>query len=244
MSPIAINLILTLYNSKVLEATDKLEDAKAWATEILGDQNSAKYYLSPENFVVAYKNNDSFSFLVDRDSLYSQMYGPDAHFDDRCLWLSVTGSEPDLSGKMKSGRGFQFWEALTSKNNVPIELIDDADEINAIIDEHAPDSSVRPGDPEEIFWGGIRNEVEELAALAVLVKWQSGFHVMASVATRSQDRGKGYGTQLVLGMISHAHSLGIREIGLGVRTDNLSAQRVYEKAGFKKLAEFINYDRG
>ena len=83
MSPIASKLILTLYNSKVLEATDKLEDAKAWATEILGDQNSAKYYLSPENFIVAYKNNDSFSFLIDRDSLYSQMYGPNAYFDDR-----------------------------------------------------------------------------------------------------------------------------------------------------------------
>ena len=193
MSPIASKLILTLYNSKVLEATDKLEDAKAWATEILGDQNSAKYYLSQENFVVAYKNNDSFSFLIDRDSLYSQMYGPNAYFDDRCLWLSVTGSETDLAGKMKRGRGFQFWEVLTSKNNVPIELIDDAQEINAIIDEHAPDSSVRPGDPEELFWGGIRNELGELAALAVLVKWQSGFHVMASVATRSQDREKGYG---------------------------------------------------
>ena len=243
MSPIASKLILTLYNSKVLEATDKLEDAKAWATEILGDQNSAKYYLSPENFIVAYKNNDSFSFLIDRDSLYSQMYGPNAYFDDRCLWLSVTGSETDLAGKMKRGRGFQFWEVLTSKNNVPIELIDDAQEINAIIDEHAPDSSVRPGDPEELFWGGIRNELGELAALAVLVKWQSGFHVMASVATRSQDREKGYGTQLVLGMISRAHSLGIREIGLGVRTENISAQRVYEKAGFKKLAEFINYGR-
>ena len=132
---------------------------------------------------------------------------------------------------------------MTSKNNVPIELIDDAQEINAIIDEHAPDSSVRPGDPEELFWGGIRNELGELAALAVLVKWQSGFHVMASVATRSQDREKGYGTQLVLGMISRAHSLGIREIGLGVRTENISAQRVAEKAGFKKLAEFINYGR-
>ena len=243
MSPIASKLILTLYNSKVLEATDKLEDAKAWATEILGDQNSAKYYLSQENFVVAYKNNDSFSFLIDRDSLYSQMYGPNAYFDDRCLWLSVTGSETDLAGKMKRGRGFQFWEVLTSKNNVPIELIDDAQEINAIIDEHAPDSSVRPGDPEELFWGGIRNELGELAALAVLVKWQSGFHVMSSVVTRLQDRGKGYATQLSEGMISHAFSLGIREIGLGVRTENISAQRVYEKAGFKKLAEFINYGR-
>ena len=243
MSPIASKLILTLYNSKVLEATDKLEDAKAWATEILGDQNSAKYYLSQENFVVAYKNNDSFSFLIDRDSLYSQMYGPNAYFDDRCLWLSVTGSETDLAGKMKRGRGFQFWEVLTSKNNVPIELIDDAQEINAIIDEHAPDSSVRPGDPEELFWGGIRNELGELAALAVLVKWQSGFHVMSSVVTRLQDRGKGYATQLSEGMISHAFSLGIREIGLGVRTENISAQRVYEKAGFKNLAEFINYVR-
>ena len=106
---------------------------------------------------------------------------------------------------------------------------------------HAPDSSVRPGDPEVIFWGGVRNEVGELAALAALVKWQSGFHLLSSVVTRAQDRGNGYATKLSGAMAAHAHSLGIKEVGLGVRSENFAAQRAYAKAGFKKLADFTHY---
>lgn len=227
----------------MLEKTSDLLTAQHWADEILGAKNSAKYYLSPENFVVAYKNGNSFTFLIDGENLYSQMYGEEAHFDERSVGLSVTGSKPELSGNMKSERGFQFWEALTLKNSSEIELLTNADEINAMIDEHAPDSSVRPGDPEEVFWGGVRNEIGELSALAVLVKWQSGFHMMASVATRTEDRGRGFATALIKGMVSRAHSLGIKVIGLGVRTENAPAQRVYEKAGFTKLADFINYRR-
>ncbi len=225
------------------EHTSDLVTARRWAREILGGQNPAKYYLAPQNFVAAYRSDKSFSFLIDGDNFYSQMYGPNPHFDERCIWLSVTGSEPDLSGKMVSGRGFQFWEAPTSQRASHIELLTNGDEINAIIAEHAPDSSVHPGDPEEVFWGGVRNEEKELVALAGLVKWQSGFHVMVSVVTRLQDRGKGYATLLAEGMISEAHSSGIAEIGLGVRTTNTAAQRVYEKAGFKNLADFTNYGR-
>ena len=227
----------------MLESTSELSTAQEWAAELLQDKNPAKYYLAQENFVAAYRKNASFSFLIKGEDFYSQMYGPDAHFDDRCIWLSVTGGEPSLAGKMQSGRGFQFWEAVTSENASSIELLDNAAEISSIITEHAPDSSVQPGDPEEVFWGGIRNEAGELTALAVLVKWQSGYHVMASVVTREEDRGKGYATKLCSGMISHAHSLGIKEIGLGVRRTNIAAQRAYEKAGFTMLAEFTNYGR-
>ena len=141
------------------------------------------------------------------------------------------------------GGGFQFWEAVTTESGPPIDILRDATEINQLIDEHAPDSSVRPGGSEEIFWGGIRDQVGDLVACAVIVKWQSGFHVLSSVVTRAQDRGKGYATALSAGIISYAYSLGITQIGLGVRRSNIAAQRAYEKAGFKMLAEFTNYSR-
>jgi len=66
---------------------------------------------------------------------------------------------------------------------------------------------------------------------------------MASVVTRTQDRGRGYATALSKGIASHAHQLGIPLLGLGVRTGNLAAQRAYEKAGFRKLGAFTNYSR-
>jgi len=227
----------------MLEVTDNLEDAKSWAQTALGAKNAAKYYMSTSNLIIAYREFGSFSFLTQDEYIYSQLYGPNAYFDDRCDYLSSRDDEIDLSGKMQSGRGFQFWEVMTTETGSPIDILRDSAEINQLIDEHAPDSSVRPGDPEEVFWGGIRNEAQELIALGVIVKWQSGFHIMASVVTRIGDRGKGFATKLSAGMIAHAHSLGIQEIGLGVRSTNLSAQRAYEKAGFKALAEFTNYSR-
>ena len=229
----------------MVDGTQDLEVARSWAAQLLKDKNPAKYYISEDNFVAAYKNHSTFSFIVTGEPFYGHLYGEGAYLDPRCSDLAATPvnsfSNPEFSAR---GGGFQFWEATTTSHDSRIELLTDAIEINAIIDEHASDSSVRPGDSEVIFWGGLRNEVGQLAAAAVIVKWQSGFHVMASVVTRSEDRGKGYATRLSQGILSHAHSLGIDLIGLGVRPTNIAAQRAYEKAGFKKIGEFTNYSRG
>ena len=227
----------------MFESTEDLLEAKSWAERALGSRNAAKYYMSSDNLIIAYREFGSFSFLTQDEYIYSQLYGPNAYFDDRCDYLSSRDDEIDLSGKMQGGRGFQFWEAVTLDNGSKIEFLQDAAEINQMIGEHAPDSSVRPGDPEEVFWGGIRDQVGELVACAVVVRWQSGFHVLSSVVTRTPDRGKGYGTALSKGIISHAYSLGIEEIGLGVRTANIAAQRAYQRAGFKMIGAFTNYSR-
>jgi ribosomal protein S18 acetylase RimI-like enzyme len=229
----------------VLDGTQDLAVARTWAAQLLKDKNPAKYYISEENFVAAYKNDSSFSFVVTGEPFYGHLYGEGAYLDPRCSDLAVTPlgslSNPEFAPR---GGGFQFWEASTCESEMQIELLTDATEINLIIDEHAPDSSVRPGNAEVIFWGGLRNEAGQLAAAAVIVKWQSGFHVMASVVTRLEDRGKGYATKLSHGISSQAHSLGIDRIGLGVRPTNIAAQRTYEKAGFTKIGEFTNYSRG
>jgi len=227
----------------MLDTTQELQVAQRWAADSLGKKNAAKYYLSEENFIAAYLQNGSFSFIVKGEPFYGQMYGQGAYFDDRCTDLAIEGEKPDHIGTLLPQGGFQFWEALTVQSAAPIELLSDPDEIAAILTEHAPDASVAPGGPEEIFWGGVRNDSGEVAALAVIVKWQSGLHVMASVVTREQDRGRGYATKLSEGMLAHAHDLGIERVGLGVRDVNSAAQRVYEKAGFKKLADFTHYSQ-
>ena len=227
----------------MLETTSELSTAQQWAVDLLRENNSAKYYMSETNFVAAYKNENSFSFIVQGEPFYGHMYGEGAFQDERCSDIAVAGFKPELIGNLQPRGGFQFWEAITSDTGSGIELLTNPDEIRMMIEKHAPDSSVFPGDPEEIFWGGIRNAASELVALAVLVKWQSGFHVMASVVTREQDRGKGFATQLSRGMITRALSLGISQIGLGVRENNFAAQRVYENSGFKKLADFTHYSR-
>ena len=227
----------------MLESTEDLLEAKSWAESALGSRNAAKYFLGEGNFVIAYRDLSSFSFLLNGESMYGQLYGPNAHFDERCQSVALADSTSETFLDLKREGSSQFWEAITFDNGFKIELLADFGEINEIIDAHAPDSSVRPGDSEEIFWGGVRNEDNELAALAALVKWQSGLHVMSSVVTRAEDRGRGLATQLTAGMVSQAYSLGIEEVGLGVREGNLAAVRVYEKTSFNKLANFTRYSR-
>ena len=226
----------------MLQTTEDLQLARHWAEDLLVGHNAAKYYMSEQNFVAAYKVDSSFSFIVKGEPFYGHLYGDAAFLDPRCTDIAVIGSFQSPGFEVRGG-GFQFWEIETKDASGQIELLSDAEEISALIHGDAPDSSVLPGDPEEIFWGGIRNEFKELVACAVVVKWQSGHHVMASVVTRTQDRERGYATALSEGIASHAHQLGIPLLGLGVRTGNLAAQRAYEKAGFRKLGAFTNYSR-
>ena len=226
----------------MLEVTEDLEEAKSWAESLLRTRNAAKYYMSHENFVAAYKDDGSFSLIVKGEPFYGHLYGEGGFLDPRCTDVASTHALP-LKGFSVRGGGFQFWEIETKSAIAPIELLTDVAEISELIQKHAPDSSVSPGDPEEVFWGGIRNEIDELVSCAAVVRWQSGFHVMASVVTRSQDRGFGYATALSKGIAAHAHQIGIPVLGLGVRTGNLAAQRAYEKAGFKALGAFTNYSR-
>ena len=228
----------------MLDGTQDLEVARSWAAQLLKDKNPAKYYISAENFVAAFKNENAFSFVVTGEPFYGHLYGSGAYLDPRCNDIAIASEESFTPpGFAVRGGGFQFWEARTEANGAIIEILNDANEINDLIDRDAPDSSVRPGDPEEIFWGGVRNEEGRLASAAVVVKWQSGFHVLASVVTRAEDRGKGLATKLSLGISAHAHSLGIDLIGLGVRPASLAAQKAYTRAGFTLIGSFTNYSR-
>lgn len=235
--------MLTPYNSKMLESTTHLGEAKSWAQVALGAKNVAKYYLAADKFVAAYRSENSFSFLLTSKPFYGHLYGPDAFLDSRLSEVAVADDAlPSLPGFIKDEK-FQIWEAITSSGESSLELLHDADEINSMIDEHAPGSSVRPGEKEVVFWAGLRSSEGVLMACAVVVQWSSGFHVLSSVMTRTEYRRKGLATQLCSEILAEAHSRGIATLGLGVRADNFAAQRAYTKAGFRRLAEFTNYSR-
>ena len=229
----------------MFESTQELSEARLWADDFLAGKNAAKYYLSDANFVTAYKQEDGFSFIVKGEPFYAQLYGANAYLDPRCNEVAVESSSRfgDESFAARGG-GFEFWEVETMNSHAPIELLTDHDEINSLIENHAPDSSTRPGDHEEVFWGGIRNPQGDLVACAVVVKWQSGFHIVASVTTRTSERGQGIGTALIIGIASRARELEIPRLGLGMRRGNTPAQRIYEKAGYKRIGTFTNYSRG
>jgi ribosomal protein S18 acetylase RimI-like enzyme len=223
--------------------TLEISVALQWATEIFGLTNVPRYYMSPKNFLTAYRDGDSYSFVVKDDQFYGHTYGDNPHLDERWQKVAVSGINPPSIFDCKPGNGFEFWAINTAETGAPLEVISDYALINSILDEHAPDLSVRPGGDEEIFWGAIRNQSGEIASLGALVQWKSKQFVLASVVTRSEDRGRGLATALSAGVANHAHSLGISEVGLGVTNTNIAAQRAYEKAGYRRLAAFTNYFR-
>jgi RimJ/RimL family protein N-acetyltransferase len=67
--------------------------------------------------------------------------------------------------------------------------------------------------------------------------------MFASIVTAEDARGKGIGAELMQGMLSRLHSLGVRRVGLGVFAANAPAKRLYEKVGFELLQELRAYDK-
>ena len=112
--------------------------------------------------------------------------------------------------------------------------------IKRLLEEHAPNSSVWPGNEEVIFWGELRDGAV-LAATGTLVRWRTGEVMFASIATHSNFRGKGLAQKLVKQMLASAAHKGISHVGLGVFAGNIAAKRAYEKVGFTLIGEFSSY---
>jgi ribosomal protein S18 acetylase RimI-like enzyme len=77
--------------------------------------------------------------------------------------------------------------------------------------------------------------------VGALVAGESGLHVLTSVATGTELRGRGFARTLVRGTLGVARRGGIRWVGLGVSHANIPAQRLYENVGFALGANFTNY---
>ena len=117
---------------------------------------------------------------------------------------------------------------------------ENAQEITDFLNEHAPNSSVKPGHKEVIFWHQKRID-ETLVSVGTLVKWRTGQIMFASIATHSDYRGRGVAQELVREMLSRIRSQGVSRVGLGVFAKNVSAKRAYEKVGFELINEFSSY---
>jgi ribosomal protein S18 acetylase RimI-like enzyme len=114
--------------------------------------------------------------------------------------------------------------------------------IDAFLKQHAPDSSVFPGNDEILQWIEIHDE-RELVAVAALCRWESGRVVISSVATHTDRRGQGFGKQLIERCLIAGSQLGEGFLSLGVRHRNESAQRLYASTGFTLMHNFTYCER-
>ena len=120
-----------------------------------------------------------------------------------------------------------------------VELNSD-EEINSFIDNYAPDSSTRPGDPEVLFWEGIRNPQGDLVSIGASVRWKSGPTMVVSIATAPTERGKSMAQEVTASLVKRLFDLGSPVVGLGVWAANRPAIRAYERVGFQLQEEFVS----
>ena len=139
------------------------------------------------------------------------------------------------------------WEAyaLDVPNQPSLQLLEPPkdEEIAEFLKEHGPNLSVGPGNSEIVRWSSIRSENGELEGVAAICKWQSGEHVVASVATHSARRNQGLGKKLMRIVSGELTTLGIKRVCLGVTSSNLSAVKVYVDMGYQKLFDFTYINR-
>ena len=215
--------------------------ALEWARDVLGEGGPVDFLLAPARFVAAERDGDSYALTLERGGLVGVAIGPAPPVDP--AWGRALVSGPALGatlGRLVAADRWDFFSRPVAGARGPVPDPVDEAAVEPFLAAHAPDSAVWPGNPEVVAWYGRRDAVG-LAAVAALVRWESGRVVVSSVATRVDARGAGHASALVAGVVSAAAALGEAWLGLGVGHDNAVAKRVYERCGFASRAEFTVY---
>lgn len=228
------------------EFTESFEIAQQWATYDPKIAELFVLYCPAHLFTQAARSDGNLSLTIYDDKYFGMGFGLQPYWNPQWDECSVTrrSKTPVPDGYSVDGN----WDVY-AVDTAPyahyefVQTTDDGAEIDSFIDTYAPNSSVRSGDPESLFWGCVRSGEGQLLSLGTVAKWRSGHHMFASIVTSEEARGKGIGEQLMQGMLSRLHSLGVARVGLGVFAANAPAKHLYEKVGFELLQELRAYDK-
>lgn len=230
-----------------METTSDYLTAIQWADEIFGPVNTPRYYIPPKRFERAVRDGKSYSYILQPDKSdgmkYGQAFGsnpPIAGDWDKCaldglVALDASDAPNDFNQMVRKNQ-WDFYTAQSKDFGTSFEELKDDQFIADFLATNTESTSVTPGDPEILFWAAVGSD-----ALAAVVQWESGEYVIASVATKISERGKGLATELIKRILTELNSRGITRVGLGVAHQNLAAIKVYERCGFKLLSNFTNY---
>ena len=229
----------------LVESTDYAL-AQKWAIEIAGDPNQAQLIIPEDSFIKAVRNLNSVSLTTSDEKLFGLGLGINPPIDPK--WKRFTIERKAARSNYEGAESvldldiYSIETSLYGNSPIAMEIHDD-EEISDFLKVHAPNSSVWPGNPELVFWAGIRNDSGELIAVGAVTMWETGQKIVSSIGTAEHERGKGIATKLVAEMVAKAYELGFPRLGLAVRADNIAAKRAYEKVGFALCGEFTIFER-
>lgn len=158
------------------------------------------------------------------------------------------GSTDALPGRWRPLRTKQWHWMSTgtapSPPSLPVEVVEDADEVNALLDAFAPDAHARPGSPRVECWLGIRERgVREdgvLLAVGALARQHDRTGHLRAVTVVPEARGRGVGRELSAALTLRALDGGSGVATLGVYVDNLPAVAMYQRLGYEVLHTFAS----
>ena len=218
--------------------------ALTWSIDVAGNGNPAQFFFARGRFQSAARTADSFALTLTGDLLFGLGLGVDPPINDewgRCVIPRTTRTHV---GRLVAIDDWDFYAArlASTPDTSDVVILHDIGEVTEVLLENAPESSVWPGHPEVVHWCGLRRG-DRLVSTGALVRWESGLHVLASITTRREERGKGFAGRLVRGMMARARDEGVEWLGLGVASSNHVAHRVYQRAGFSLRTSFRTFSR-
>jgi ribosomal protein S18 acetylase RimI-like enzyme len=226
--------------SDVNERTDDVAVARRWALEIDGAGGAATFLLAASRFRHAAREGAALSLtLVDRFPV-GITFGVNAPLEDEWRRILANDAGVERLAAMPLQDRWDFFSRPSAPGPDDVDAPPTDDEVHAFLSAHAPSSGVWPGNPEIVEWLALRDDAG-VASLCALVRWESGLVVVASVATRTDARGRGWARRLMALAVARAHRHGSPWVGLGVRHDNEVAQRAYRDVGFTCRARFWVY---
>lgn len=185
----------------------------------------------------------------DGDALYGMALGAKAQINSSWTIFSISRyanqSLIDTSAYEREGD----WDAFFIKTDAfshlaPLENLKDSPAIiEEFLERNFPDASTRTTNEEVISWSALRDGAGKLVAIGALSIWESGALAAQSITVDKDERGKGYGREIVERMISTGFHLGFPSICLGVWFYNTVAKSLYESIGFTRIESFIHYEK-
>ncbi len=122
--------------------------------------------------------------------------------------------------------------------------VDDADEINGLLDEANPDSFARPGVQGIEAWLGVRNGAgpagPDLVAVGALMRQADGTGHLRGVSVHPAAAGRGLGRSVSAALTGRALATGSGVATLGVYVDNAAAVAMYARLGYRTAHTFAS----
>lgn len=116
----------------------------------------------------------------------------------------------------------------------------DHDDILALLRAHSGRHDAEPGQEHAKRWCGIRDEAGELVAVAAHTESWSTIPFLASVATRSDQRGRGLGGAVTAFITRRLLEEARPRVTLGMYSDNDVARRLYLRLGYQVVHRFTS----